>query len=311
VDTTDPSTDLQSFANWLRRHRQSRAAVGTLWELVGIATLNARAEESSLALAATVFQVGLLGDNASGDLGWALVPLQRLHGDAATAVLARSGARVTRRTPVWWLRSTRAGWLVGARTGNDSFDAVVLAVPPPAAERLLPAGATALPPGWAAALGNSPIVNLHLVLDRTVLGEPLVAAVDSDVQWVFDRTRQAGLACGQYLAVSLSAAHDWIDVPSAALRHHFLPALGSVLPGLAAADLRDFFVTRERAATFRPSPGSAALRPGPRTAAGGLYLAGAWTATGWPATMESAVRSGDAAAAALLEDISTTSTEAA
>ena len=90
-----------------------------------------------------------------------------------------------------------------------------------------------------------------------------------------------------------------------------LPALKSILPELESAQLQDFFVTREREATFRPSPGTAQLRPAARTSAPGLYLAGAWTATEWPATMEGAVRSGDAAAAALLADASSFSTEAA
>jgi uncharacterized protein with NAD-binding domain and iron-sulfur cluster len=105
---------------------------------------------------------------------------------------------------------------------------------------------------------------------------------------------------GQYIAVSLSAADDYIDVPTAALREKFLPALAELLPELRAAQVRDFFVTRERNATFRPAPGTAALRPPPVTGSPGLFLAGAWTATTWPATMEGAVRSGEAAATALL-----------
>jgi uncharacterized protein with NAD-binding domain and iron-sulfur cluster len=84
-----------------------------------------------------------------------------------------------------------------------------------------------------------------------------------------------------------------------------MPALTAVLPGLRAATVLDFFVTREPQATFRPAPGTAALRPSARTSLPGLVVAGAYTATGWPATMESAVRSGDAAAAALLSTADT------
>ena len=258
-----------------------------------------------------MFQLGLLRENASGDVGWSLVPLQRLHGDAAAAVLARSGAHVQLRTPARAVRRRIGGWVVDAASPADGFDAVVLAVPPGAAARLVPAEATGAHRGWTTRLSCSPIVNLHLVLDRAVLNEPFFAAVGTDVQWVFDRSRQAGLGSGQYLAVSLSAADEWIDLPTAALRERFLPALRSVLPALATAHVKDFFVTREREATFRPSPGTAALRPPARTAARGLYLAGAWTATGWPATMEGAVRSGDAAAAALLKDMASESREAA
>jgi uncharacterized protein with NAD-binding domain and iron-sulfur cluster len=85
------------------------------------------------------------------------------------------------------------------------------------------------------------------------------------------------------------------------LREKFLPALAELLPELRAAQVRDFFVTRERHATFRPAPGTAALRPAAVTATPSVFLAGAWTATGWPATMEGAVRSGEAAAAAALD----------
>jgi phytoene dehydrogenase-like protein len=145
-------------------------------------------------------------------------------------------------------------------------------------------------------------VNVHVWFDRRVLPTPFVAAVDSPVQWVFDRTDQAGVRDGQYIAVSLSAAQAWIDLPAAQLRDRILPALRALLPAARDAIVREFFVTRERHATFAPAPGTAALRPGPGTAAAGLYLAGAWTDTGWPATMEGAARSGTAAAAALLRD---------
>jgi squalene-associated FAD-dependent desaturase len=311
LDAADPHTDLRSFGAWLREHRQSTRAVHTLWELIGVATLNARAEDASLAMAATVFQIGMLRENSSGDIGWSTVPLQFLHGDAAAAILAESRASVHLRAPVRALQRRGSGWIVDSKIGPERFDDVVLAVPPEAAEHLLPAGSVGMQAGWSARLGSSPIINLHLVLDRPVLDEPFLAAVDSDVQWVFDRTRQGGLASGQYLAVSLSAADELIDMPTAALRRRFLPALQSILPGLESAGLRDFFVTRERRATFRPAPGTAQLRPPAQTMAPGLYLAGSWTATGWPATMEGAVRSGDAAAFALLESSRLQSTGAA
>jgi hypothetical protein len=173
---------------------------------------------------------------------------------------------------------------------------VILAVPPVAAEQLLPPDALPLPPGWSRRLGSSPIVNLHVVLDRPVLDEPFIAGVGTPVQWVFDRTSHSGLASGQYLAVSLSAADDYVDVPTAALREQFLPELAALLPGMRDAQVRDFFVTRERHATFRPAPGTAALRPP------------VGTATGWPATMESAVRSGAAAAAAAAQPTPTNAT---
>jgi hydroxysqualene dehydroxylase len=168
------------------------------------------------------------------------------------------------------------------------------------AAKVLPAGV--LPAGGE--LDSSPIVNVHVVYDRKVLDRPFVAAIDSPLQWVFDRTAQSGLTDGQYIAVSLSAADRLVDLPVAELRARMLPALEALLPAARGAVLRDFFVTRERHATFRPAPGTARLRPAAATALPGLWLAGAWTATGWPATMEGAVRSGDTAAAGVLDSCS-------
>jgi predicted NAD/FAD-dependent oxidoreductase len=268
-----------------------------------VATLNSRADDASLSLAATVFQEGLLTDAAAADIGWSLVPLRELHGEPALACLAAAGAQVRTGIAVRSLEpreTDKWSWQIVTDAARIPADQVILAVPPVAAEQLLPAGSVPLRAGWSQRLGSVPIVNVHVVLDRPVLDEPFIAGVGTPVQWVFDRTAQSGLAAGQYLAVSLSAADGFIDTPTAALRTQFLPALAELLPGMRDAEVTDFFVTRERHATFRPAPGTAALRPPARTATPGLFLAGAWTATGWPATMEGAVRSGTAAADALL-----------
>jgi squalene-associated FAD-dependent desaturase len=311
VDRADPATDATSFGDWLAAHGQSGRAVDVLWDLVGIATLNARAGDASLALAATVFQLGLLTDAAAGDIGWARVPLGALHGDAATAALTAAGVDVRTSTRVHALPEAGPGLRVRTthddREGELVVDRIVCAVPPDRAAGLLPAGAPALPEGWADALGSTPIVNVHVVYDRRVLDTDFAAGVDTPAQWVFDRTGQSGCARvhpagSQYLAVSLSAADGVIGHPLARIREEILPALGALLPRARDARVLDFFVTREPHATFRAAPGQAAFRPGPVTAVPGLYLAGAWTDTGWPATMEGAVRSGAAAADALLAD---------
>jgi len=301
VDRTDPATDARAFGDWLREHGQDARTVAAMWDLVGIATLNAPAERASLALAAMVFQVGLLTDAGAADIGWSLVPLGELHGEAASRCLREAGARVVTGNRVGRIEPRGHGWLVGVGGEEHVVDQVVLAVPPPVAEGLLPPGSVPMPPGWSARLGSSPIVNAHVVLDRRVMSEPFVAGVGTPVQWVFDRTVQSGLTGGgQYLAMSLSAADELIDVPVGTLRERLLPELVALLPQAASATVLDFFVSRERHATFRPEPGSGALRPRTRAAVPGLFLAGAWTDTGWPATMEGAVRSGDAAAEAVL-----------
>jgi squalene-associated FAD-dependent desaturase len=302
VDRADPRTDDRTFGEWLGAHGQSSGAAEALWDLVGIATMNAHSREASLAVAATVFQIGLLTTADAADLGWSLVPLQQLHGDAALRVLHDAGATVRTRTRVDAVERSADGWHV--RCGDETLDAdcVVVATDPAPMERLLPADALPLPPGWSAALGSSPIVNVHLVFDRQVLDEPFVAGVGSPVQWVFDRTRQSGLSHGQYIALSISAADDVVDVPVPTLQEVFVPEVQRLLPATRKATLLDFFVTRERHATFRPVAGTARLRPPTRTSYVGLYVAGAHCATGWPATMESAVRSGEEAAAAAGSD---------
>jgi hydroxysqualene dehydroxylase len=120
---------------------------------------------------------------------------------------------------------------------------------------------------------------------------------------VFDRTGPSGLDRGQYLAVSISGADQEIGERTEDLRARFLPALEALFPAAREARLEEFFVTREAEATFRQAPGTASLRPGPVTRLPNLFLAGAWTDTGWPATMEGAVRSGLTAARACLRAV--------
>jgi len=296
VDPDDPAADERSFGEWLAEHGQDEEAIEAIWDLIARPTLNLLAGEASLAQAAYVFQEGLLSDPAAGDVGYARVPLGEIHDVAARRALASAGAEVRMRTGAAAVVPENGGFHVeisGAPT--LTAEAVIVAVPHHRATRLLPAGSGVDCSGLIG-LGTSPIVNLHVVYDRRVLELPFAAGVHTPVQWVFDRTQGAGLEQGQYLAVSLSAADAELDMTGEELRARFLPALAELLPSAREARVENFFVTREHAATFRAAPGARALRPGPRTAIPGLVLAGTWTDTGWPATMESAVRSGRAAA---------------
>ncbi|MEU6865310.1 hydroxysqualene dehydroxylase HpnE [Streptomyces sp. NPDC046876] len=302
LDPADPALDGLDFATWLGRYGQSPRAIEALWDLVGIATLNATAEQSSLGLAAMVFKTGLLSENGAADIGWARVPLGELHDTLARKALDAAGVRTELRTRVTSVSRTADGaaWQVATEGELLDADAVVLAVPQREAHGLLPPGALA-DPDKLLDIGTAPILNVHVVYDRKVLRQPFFAALGTPVQWVFDRTDSSGLTDGgQYLALSQSVAHDDIDEPVSVLREKYLPELRRLLPAARGAKVRDFFVTRERTATFAPTPGVGRLRPGARTDTPGLYLAGAWTATGWPATMESAVRSGLSAAHAAL-----------
>lgn len=303
LDPADPALDGIDFATWLGRHGQSARAVEALWDLVCVATLNVRAAQASMGLAAMVFKTGLLSERGAADIGWARVPLGELHDTLARKALDAAGVRTELRTRVTAVARAEDGrWSVDVPGERIEADAVILAVPQRETHALLPDGALDHP-GRLLDIGTSPILNVHVVYDRKVLRRPFFAALGTPVQWVFDRTDASGLKEGQYVALSQSAVTDEIDLPVAELRARYLPELKRLLPAARSAEVRDFFVTRERTATFAPTPGVGRLRPAARTRAPGLFLAGAWTATGWPATMEGAVRSGFSAAGAALSEL--------
>ncbi|HVW18507.1 MAG TPA: hydroxysqualene dehydroxylase HpnE, partial [Solirubrobacteraceae bacterium] len=194
VDAADPAADGRSFGDWLEEHGQGAAAVDAVWRLIGRPTLNLEPADASLAQAAQVFQVGLLEDAAAADVGYARVPLGAIHDDAARAALARAGVDVRLRRGVTAIAPREHGFRVEvhAQPAMDA-DAVVLAVPPDRAARLLPSAA-GVDGARLTALGSSPVVDLHAVFDRPVLDHPFAAAVGSPVQWVFDRSAAAGLS---------------------------------------------------------------------------------------------------------------------
>ena len=282
LDPDDAALDAQGFGDWLRSHGQTANAITALWNLIALPTLNLPADEASLAAAVKVFRTGLLDSADAADIGIPAAPFQRLHADPAQAAIEERGGRVLLSSPV---RADDLDELLAAGP-------VVLAVPPHAAAEFVPVDVDGL--------GASPIVNLHVHYDRKVIDVPLAAALGSPVQFVFDRTAQAGARHGQLLAVSLSHAVEEIEMSVSSLRDRYLPALERLLPSAHGATVLDFAATHEPRATFRAAPGTRRLRPGAHTGHDGLYLAGAWTDTGWPATMESAVLSGIAAARAAL-----------
>ena len=326
LDPAKPELDRQRLGDWLAAHGQDERTRRLLWDLFTVSALNVNGDDANLALAATVVKTALLGARDAADIGVPSVPLGVLHGRAAGALLARLGAQVRLSAKAAAVEALPGGpgprFRVRLAGEIIEADGVVLAVPPAVAARLAPAGTVrAGTAGELAATGNghglpgqpgpeqwrelatSPIVNVHVIYDRRVTRLPFAAAVDSPVQWVFDRTGPSGLRSGQYLAVSLSAADGYVDVPAAALRERFLPAMADLFPAARDARVTDFFVTRERRATLRQVPGCERLRPEAATALPGLVLAGAWTDTGWPDTMEGAVRSGLNAARALRQGL--------
>ncbi|HEU5006378.1 MAG TPA: hydroxysqualene dehydroxylase HpnE [Jatrophihabitantaceae bacterium] len=292
----DLSLDARTLGDYLRRHGQNDATIDALWGVVATATLNLHPDDASLALAAKVFRTGLLDAATAADVGYATAPLGRLHHDAAGRALRAAGVDVRLGQKA---RRVEPGLVHLAEGGSLSADAVVLAVPHREAFALLPE-LRDTPAAPARDLGATPIVNVHVIYERPVTDLAFAAAVRSPVQWIFDRTHTSGLdrvhPGGQYLAVTVSAADDIVDVPAKELTARYVAELSRLLPAAAPAQVRDAFVTRERRATFRQAAGSAAMRPPTDAGPDGVWLAGSWTATGWPDTMESAVRSGVRAA---------------
>lgn len=310
LELDDPALDGQTFGSWLAAHGQSPAAVESVWDLITVPTVNLPAAQASLSVAAMVFKTGLLSSRGAADIGWSRVPLGRLHGARAAEALRRSGAAVRTGVRVRRIRPSdepARGWIVDTDHGPVEADGIVCALPHEDASSVLPAGCSPTQAVWPK-LGSSAIVNVHLFFDRPVMKGPFLAAVRSPVQWVFDRTRSSGWDAatdgrGQYLAVSLSAADHLLGPRPDELVATTVQALSVLLPEVRAAVLADSLVTKERRATFRAGPGTAGVRPPAPTARAGLVLAGAWTSTGWPATMEGAVRSGRTAADTILRQL--------
>ncbi len=273
----------ETFADWLDRHRQGPSTRAGFWDLFLVPALNAPLDRVSAQAALFVIRTAFLGGRGAARIGYCRVPLARIAEVAASRL-----DRVYLRTPVAGVL-IEEGRAVGVRlaSGHElGFDAMVLAVPPARLPALIGDPERADLEGVTGFFPQA-IVDVHLWLRGARLGAPFAALLGSPVQWVFEK------APG-YLCCSLSAAEGfagWSENDLVALCRAELEA---VLPHLGRTELLRAAATRDREATFVPAPGL--RRPGARTAVSNLALAGAWTDTGWPATMESAVRSGVAAA---------------
>jgi squalene-associated FAD-dependent desaturase len=266
--------DGESFGALLRRLGTSDRSIDRFWDVFVRPALNIPSDDASAALGLFTVQTALLGPREWSDLLLPTAPLGELHGDAAERALEDAGA------------SVRTGARVASLDELDA-DAIVVAVPPAESARLLGED----DPG----LDDFPIVSVHLLLDRPILRSPLAALLGSPAHWVFDRGALTGHPPerGQYLTVVSSGAPELLDVRGRDLVELMA---GELVGRLGAAELLWSRVSREPAATFAARPGTAVARPGPATGRPNVVRAGAWTDTGWPATMEGAVRSGRAAA---------------
>jgi squalene-associated FAD-dependent desaturase len=266
--------EVETFGEFLRRHGQTATAIERFWDVFIRPGLNLRTDEVDAGAARFTVLRALRSGRGASDLILPTAPLGQMHGDAAGRALEQAGARVQ----------------TGARVDDLAeldADAVILALPPEEASRLL---------GEDWTFDHSPIVSVHLLFDRVLLRQPLAALLDSHAHWVFDRGALTGHEPdrGQYLTVVSSAAPELLEIRGRELVDLIA---GQVTQRLGAADVLWSRVSREPEATI-------AVRPGlsrPPAVRDELTLAGAWLAAPWPPTMEAAVRSGRAAARMLSE----------
>ena len=263
----------ESFGELLRRLGESSASIERFWDVFIRPALNLPADEADAGAGLFTVRTALLGPRRNSDLVLPLKPLGAMHGDAAERVL---GDRV------------RLNERVESLADLDA-DAIVVALPPRESARLLGEPEPALE--------DSPIVSVHLWFDRRLLWPPLAALLDSDAHWVFDRGALTGHPPerGQYLTVVSSGVPELLEIRGIALVERIADQLRE---RLGDAGLLWSRVSREPYATVALRPGVERL--GVETADPRVVRAGTWTDTGWPATMESAVRSGRTAAALVL-----------
>ncbi len=305
TDTAEP------FACWLLRHGQTPRTVQRYWATVLVSALNERLDQMDVGHARKVFLDGFLRTRSSYVMEVPTVPLGELYGTRLESWLSDHNIEVRLKTGVRSLeiedRSVAGLFLRdGSRLDADfailsaPFNRVLDLLDPSTIEQI-PALST------LSQFQSSPITGVHLWFDREVCPLDHAVIVDRTVQWVFNHTalqgRRADGDQGQYLQLVISAAYDLAPLTNEAILKIALDDLAALWPDSKDAWLLRWKVVTEHGAAFAVRPGVDTLRPPRRTAIDGLFLAGDWTSTGWPATMEGAVRSGYLAAEGVLSDL--------
>ena len=308
-----PHLEEMTFQQWLRENGQSERAIRNLWNLVVEPILNDNVRDVSAAMGLFVVKDGMLSSADSANMGYSGDALSSALGEPARELLERRGVQLILGDPVRRILpragsdgQVKTSALRGAALASGRVvwgQAVVSALPFHALLRTL-APETAVMAFFAnvGQLQWSPIVNLHICYDRPVMDEPFCVFVDSPLQWVFDHSRITGQppeSGGHIVTISVSAAWEHIDLSREEIAARLVAEMAEVFPEAGNASVLNVRVVKQREATFRCLPGANRLRPGPVTPISGLFLAGEWTKTGWPSTMEGAVRSGYNAAGAV------------
>jgi len=317
----------EPLSEWLLRHGQSLRAINLFWAAILVSALNERLDQLDVGYARKVLIEGFLRNRLGFQPELPLVPLGELYGTRLETWLRAQNISVQMTTGVRSIDLDLEQALRGVilRSGESlAADFVILAVPFDRVSSLIPEivlerlGALAR----IDALKASPITGIHLWFDRTVCPFDHVVTPGRLIQWVFNHTAIQGRTAprfdsadgpspsfepfsegSQYLQLVISASYDLLGLDKVAIRDAVLSELGEMWPEARAARLLRWWVVTEHGATFSIRPGVDALRPPQRTAIDGLFLAGDWTDTGWPATMEGAVRSGYLAASGVLANL--------
>jgi zeta-carotene desaturase len=294
-----PDTD-ENFLAWLRRHGQTEGAIERFWKVVLVSALDEDLDRMSVSAAGQVFRESFLKSPASGRMGVPSVPLTELYG-AAADYIGKRGGDVRLRAAADSVRVTEEGVRLGSGSTEIAADYAVLAVPFDALDRLLPADPQADElRAKLKRLESSPITGIHLWFDRPVTYLDHAVLLDRTIQWMFNKSKILGRAGeGSYLELVVSSSKALVDRPRQEIIDLALRELAEFFPAVKEAKLVKATVIKEVHATYSPLPGSDQYRPSACTAWPRVFLAGDWTASGWPATMEGAVRSGYLAAEAV------------
>jgi len=299
-----PADSNEDFQSWLLRHGQTKQSIDRFWAPVLISALNDDLDHVSVRYAALVFRDSFLKSAEAGRMGLPAVPLSELYGVAASYIESRGGS-VHYRSSVDSIVMADDGVVI--RMSGDEFraDYAILATPFNGVEKLLPDVPEMQPlREQASHFGSVPIIGIHLWFDREVTPLEHAVLLDRTIQWMFQKskilnTRRDSSETGSYLELVVSASKTLVDKPRQAIIDLAVRELAEFFPAVREAKLTKATVVKEVHATFSPAPGSDVYRASHSTPWPRLFLAGDWTATGWPATMEGAVRSGYGAAEAL------------
>ena len=298
-----PADDRESVASWMKRTRQTDRAIRHFWEPVILATLNDSFERCSLKYAGKVFHEAFLRSAGAGRMGIPVRPLSEFFAPVAERAL-RFGARIERKTAVEALCSDGHGWSLRTAAGETLHaDAVILATDLRRTASLCAAlpGAQSVADA-SAGVPAAPITTVHLWFDREITTDDHAALLDTRIQWMFHKSRIRRWASerGSYLELVISGSFPELALGREEILRSALKELTLFYPEAEGAKLIKSAVLKEARATFSVLPLLDLVRPEQQTRWPGLYLAGDWTRTEWPSTMEGAVRSGRFAAGELL-----------